>query len=243
LDAGMNDHIPKPINVQDMFSIMSKWITPSKQVAQMKKEFTITTNDLVEIPDLPGIDVAAGLSTCQGNSKLYKRLLIKFRESETDFANRFNMARNGDDTEATIRIAHTLKGMSGNIGAKKVQETAEKLEFACEEKKPKKEIDQLLKNVTFSLSEVLKGLIKLKKRDATEVLSDETLDQERFKALLIQLRELLEDDDTDSIETLETLKELPGIGIHKQILKQISKALEAYDFELASEELEKLETS
>ncbi|MGL1933350.1 MAG: response regulator, partial [Desulfotalea sp.] len=30
IKAGMNDHIAKPINVEDMFQTMAKWITPSE---------------------------------------------------------------------------------------------------------------------------------------------------------------------------------------------------------------------
>ena len=68
-----------------------------------------------------------------------------------------------------------------------------------------------------------------------------TLDQDKFYGLLNQLRELLEDDDTDSPEIVEALEELPGIDVHRDALKRLSKAINEYDFEQALEELDKLE--
>ena len=89
---------------------------------------------------------------------------------------------------------------------------------------------------------MLAGLERITETAASSVKSVETLNQEKYQSLLLQLRTLLEDDDTDSSEIIETLEELPGIAVYRSKLKRLSKAVDAYDFEMALEELDKLQT-
>ncbi len=78
LEAGMNDHIAKPINVRDMFTTMAKWITSSNKVPEpLQPAVLVDAIDEKPLPDLPGIDIARGLATTDGNHKLYRRLLNK----------------------------------------------------------------------------------------------------------------------------------------------------------------------
>jgi signal transduction histidine kinase/CheY-like chemotaxis protein len=241
LDAGMNDHIAKPINVLEMFAIMAKWITPSEPVEESAASHRSVSNGSIEIPELPGIDIAAGLTTCQGNRKLYQKLLIKFRHGEADFIEQFREAQQSGDPQAATRCAHTLKGVAGNIAAAELHKAAEALEFACNENKPADEIERLIESVSLALSPVLAGLERITETPVSSVKSVETLDQEKYQSLLLQLRALLEDDDTDSSEIIETLEELPGIEIYLSELKRLSKAVDEYDFEVALEELGQLE--
>ena len=195
----------------------------------------------VEIPQLPGIDIAAGLATCQGNRKLYHKLLIKFFHGEADFTAEIRQAQQSDDPQAAIRCAHTLKGVAGNVAAADVQKAAEALEFACKENKGGDEIDRLMESVSQALSPVMVGLETLTETAGSSEKSVETLNPEKFQSLLMQLRELLEQDDTDSSEIIESLEKLPGIELYLSELKRLSKAVGEYDFEMALEELDKLE--
>ncbi len=241
LDAGMNDHIAKPINVREMFTIMAKWITPSEPLRESAGSHQSVNSETIEIPQLPGIDIAAGLATCQGNRKLYQKLLIKFLHAEADFVEQFREAQQSEDPQAATRCAHTLKGVAGNIAAAEVQKAAEALEFACKENKPADKIERLIENVTLTLSPVLEGLETIPATAASSKKPVETLNPEKFQSLLLQLRELLEDDDTDSSDIIETLEDLPGIEFYLSEIKRLSKAVDEYDFEMALEELDKLE--
>jgi len=61
------------------------------------------------------------------------RLLRKFRDSQKDFKGTFRSAQQDEDPQAATRVAHTLKGVSGTLGAVGVQKAAQKLEMACRE--------------------------------------------------------------------------------------------------------------
>jgi CheY-like chemotaxis protein len=241
--AGMNDHIAKPINVEEMFSIMARWITPSEPQAETlppENDKVATEQENIEFPELPGINIAAGLTTTQNNHKLYRKLLLKFRSSEADFVEQFRQAVTDNDMESARRYAHTLKGVAGNIGAEDVQQTAAALESACLENTVPEEINILLDNVAAALSPMLAGLSALE-QSATPTQS-RTVDPEKRKALLGQLRELLEDDDTDATEVIEKLEGMVGTGDHTSVLQQLATAIGEYDFDQALAELETLES-
>ncbi|MBW1749631.1 MAG: response regulator, partial [Deltaproteobacteria bacterium] len=243
LAAGMNDHIAKPINVQEMFTIMARWITPSEPLEEavfFEADEVADEEKIQEFLKLPGINVAAGLATTQNNHKLYRKLLLKFRNSEADFVDKFRKALTDKDMEAAIRYAHTLKGVAGNVGAEDVQQAAADLESACNENTAPDEIEQLLKNVAAALSPMLAGLSLLEQPGTPTPAR--TVDPEKRNALLVQLRALLEDDDTDATEVIEELEELAGTEAHKNVLQQLATAIGEYDFDQALAELDTLES-
>jgi len=228
-----------------MFTIMAKWITPSEPADTLSMPIGNMNSDVLELPDLPGVDTVAGLATCQGNSRLYKKLLLKFRDGYTDFSEQFIQAQSSDDIEGATRCAHTLKGVAGNIAAKRVQQAAETLELACKEHVSLKEIELLKDKVVQVLSIVLDGLNYFNElvqdvETAPEVQVND-LDKEKFQSLTFELRELLEDDDTDAIQVIEQLEELPGVGIYRSELKNLSKSVNKYEFEEALEILDDFE--
>jgi len=241
MDAGMNDHIAKPINVQNMFNTMANWIVPSNPDRVIESDI-IETYAEGEFPVLPGIDTSRGLATCQGNQKLYRKLLSKFQDSMRDFKEQFQLAQDSKDSEAPARCVHSLKGVAGNIGATELYKAAQDLELACKQEQAEEHIKQLLQVVSTSLSELLDSLKTLELTDlSTETEQDEQLDTEKLKTLLLQLRELLEDDDADAADVVEEIEALPGISSHKLVLKRLLKAIDEYDFELALEELDSID--
>lgn len=78
LAAGMNDHIARPVNVNQMFITMAKWIKPGNKEAENKAcfEAELGVNDATCFPDLPGIDFQLGIKITNNNAKLYRRLLL-----------------------------------------------------------------------------------------------------------------------------------------------------------------------
>jgi CheY-like chemotaxis protein len=240
LAAGMNDHIAKPINVQEMFTIMARWIIP----AEPMEETVIADPEEVAVeqilPELPGVNTAAGLATTQNNHKLYRKLLLKFRSSEADFVDTFRKALTDKDMEAAQRYAHTLKGVAGNIGAEDVQQTAALLETACKDNTVPNEIEQLLENVEAALAPMLAGLSALEQPETPTPAR--TVDPEKRDALLSRLRALLEDDDTDAGEVIEELEPLAGTENQASVLQQLASAMGEYDFDQALTELDTLES-
>jgi HPt (histidine-containing phosphotransfer) domain-containing protein len=152
----------KPVNINEMFKTMAKWIPPSHSMKD--KPSHATSSAAAELPEeianLPGIDTPSGLRIVQGNVKLYKKLLVIFHNSYGDFAAEYRAAQAQDeDPQATLRAAHSLKSAAGNIGALAVQEKARQLEFAC--KDASNNVDELVAAVISELQTVIEGLHSL----------------------------------------------------------------------------------
>ncbi|TRZ95797.1 MAG: sensor histidine kinase, partial [Rhodocyclaceae bacterium] len=259
IEAGMWDHIAKPLNVGDMFNTIAKWIKPGGQkvgaggtadvekiapaaVAEKTAAAPTPPKPVAGLPNLPGIDIKAGMATTMNNEKLFTRMLIKFRDSQGNFADLFAAAQKDADPVAPARAAHTLKGTAGNIGAKGVQAAAGELEHACNEKAPKKEIAKLLKKALAELAPVIEGLQRVGADDtaarASPPKSAGVPDAELARAL-DKLKGLLEDSDSEAGDLLnDLLDKLAGTPM-AGVLKPVAAAIDAFDFDAALEKLAK----
>lgn len=168
LAAGMSDHIGKPINVHQMFETMAKWIKASAHVPDKPGKAPVATRNPSDAQDewlrqLPGLDVHAGLHVVQGNVALYRRLLVRIYEGYQDFEQQFREVLAAREMEKATRLAHSLKGVAGNVGARGVQRAAQALEFACRDGDDP--VDQLLIDLLSELQPLLDGVAALNSRD------------------------------------------------------------------------------
>jgi len=147
LQAGMNDHIAKPIRVDDLFATLARWVRPAAQAPSGSG-----------LAELPGIDVRAGLSAVMDDEALYRRLLGMFRDREADFADRFRQACEAGDTSAATRHAHDLKSVAGSLGMPALQRAAAALEAACEHGGGEATIATLVESVMRLLEPMLRAL-------------------------------------------------------------------------------------
>lgn len=156
------------------------------------------------MPRLHGIDIEAGLEVTQNNVKLYRKLLLKFLDKQTNFAGTFGDAWRNNDLRAAEIAAHTLKGVAGNLGITQVRHAAEALELAV--KKNAGNVDDLLNDVVAVLKPVLAGLKKLKKDSVVETSDPEdTIPLNQVEPLLADLEACLSENDTRSSAVAEKL--------------------------------------
>jgi CheY-like chemotaxis protein len=239
IEAGMNDHISKPLDVNQMFATLARWIAPKGGAVAPSAGSAPSSGDV--LPDLPGIDKAAGLATTMGNAKLYRRLLIKFRDSQTNFAEMFSSAQTDADRTAATRCAHTLKGTAGNIGAKSVQAAAAALERACNENAPAASIQALLDQTLAALSPVISGLASLGSGETASAGPAVALNMAKVQPLLDRLAAQLADADAEASDTVEQLQALTQ-GTHlARGLQKVAAAISDYDFDAALEQLKAIE--
>ncbi len=240
IEAGMWDHIAKPLNVGEMFATIAKWIKPAQSAVLPAPTFeqAPVTKPVGGLPELPGIDTKAGMATCTNKESLYTRMLIKFRDSQGKFAELFVAAKTDPDPEATTRAAHTLKGTAGNIGAKGLQAAAAELEHACKEHAPAEEIEALLQKALAELAVVMPGLLNVGAgQTATVVSQAPALPEAELKAYFDKLKSLLEDSDSEAGDVLnELMEKLEGSSLAKQ-LKPLANAIEGFDFDTALDQL------
>lgn len=130
--AGMNDHITKPIDPDAMFSTLLRWLPGRDAPAAVAGPAPAPAGDQPLLV-IPGIDTASGLRRVAGNHGLYRKLLDKYVEGQADAPAALRAALAAGDRGTAERIAHTAKGVSGNIGAEAPQQAAAALEQAIRE--------------------------------------------------------------------------------------------------------------
>ena len=248
LAAGMNDHIPKPLNAEDMFRTLTQWIKPASQVAPELRETPPLVKSGPAIPEqpalsplpdrLPGIDLRAGLQTTEGNQPLYLKLLRRFSEGQRYFEQNFREALRAGEQDTATRQAHTLKGVAGTIGAKKLQEAARQLEAQSLAKAHPGELESSLRHVLETLGIVLDGLASLNTGPEARTNGCGDLSGSLLRAQLEQLSQLLEEGDGEALTLLESLAESLSGEQRKSLLGSLESLVAAFDFDAAAREVQ-----
>jgi signal transduction histidine kinase/CheY-like chemotaxis protein/HPt (histidine-containing phosphotransfer) domain-containing protein/HAMP domain-containing protein len=160
--AGMNDHIAKPINVEQMFNVLARWVRPRASSATAapapSRAQPAAPVQADALDALPGIDSRAALDALMNNERVYRRLLASFAATQADFAWRFREARQAGDVAASQRMAHDLKGLAASAGAQALSRGAAALEAACLRGASAAEIETLVDTVARELAPVIAGL-------------------------------------------------------------------------------------
>ena len=235
LEAGMNDHILKPIRVPDLLRSLSKWISPAGSEATPTTPSPPPSSD-TPLPALQLIDTRAGLELALNNQHLYFRLVDKFLKTldrfEIDFRQAWEEGRQPD----CLRLAHSLKSTAAIIAVPTLQSRAATLETACRAglgQACQAAFEELL--ATFvPLSKELNLLLQSRVDPKTAPL---VYDNSEIPHLLDNLRPLLEQADTSALDYLPHLEQWASCVDQKPqpnpARRQLIKALSAHDYHQA----------
>ncbi|MBF0264730.1 MAG: response regulator [Gammaproteobacteria bacterium] len=209
LNAGMNDHIGKPINLLEMFKTMSKWITPEFPINDFTPEQIHPENEdeQSDLEQLKGIDIVSGIARNQGNIGSYRKLLNLFRGGQKDFKKQFLDCQNKHNREAAGRLIHTLKGVSATIGAKELSESTRRLEQMFHDQDKPNQLDAQLDTVDLMLKVIIEQLDDyFIQYEAKQESKEQAIDQEQLIKMLTELFALLEENNTDAVDLVEQLR-------------------------------------
>lgn len=179
---------------------------------------------------IPGLDLTGGLAMVRGKLPLYRRLLALFVDHHGDEVERLRARLQAGDLVEIQRLAHTLKGSAGHLGATRVQTAADELQAAIRHGAGRDDIDHCFKAVAAELSPLLDGV-----RAALVVEghpASVTTDSTRLAAVLGHMELLLESGNI-TINALAHAEEpllRAGFGLTGDtLLRQIA----AFDYEAA----------
>jgi two-component system sensor histidine kinase/response regulator len=248
LQAGMNGHVAKPIDPDQLFSTLQKWIKPSEkrvQVQQPKIPVEQPETDKAapaedELPEsLSGFDLTDGLKRLQGNKKLYRKLLVSFATDYNTVANEIRQALDAVDFDQAHSLVHNLKGLAGNLAATDLQAAAvnlEKLVRKVEENAPPvKELNLRFSELENALNDALESAQSLgvSAEDKIGKLSAEELvgiPSELSQGIAKRIRDAAEMGDVTALNAIaEEIKD--QLDSCLPLSKQIVKMAEDFDLD------------
>jgi two-component system, sensor histidine kinase and response regulator len=169
LAAGMNDHVAKPIDPARLFETVRRYYSPADVAARaaVSKQTDLRAAD--DLPSIADLDTKDGLSRVLGNRTLYMKLLRQFVDQQSSAVEQIDGALTSGDTELAARLAHTLKGVAGNIGAGRVQSAAGALEKSIRDAPAGPNIDSARQQLASSLDPLIAELRSLLDRIDSEL--------------------------------------------------------------------------
>jgi two-component system sensor histidine kinase/response regulator len=243
LQAGMNDHVTKPIDPQELICVLARWIIPSvREISEDRcSRLTSAGNEKDILPaELPGISISAGLSRVGGNRQLYVKLLFKFREGQEDAAPEIKGALQSGNMETAGRLVHRVKGVAGNLGMEGLYRAAAELEKAVKE--GREDLEHPMAGFGSHLKIVLDGIKALEQslvaQKEPEPSTGGLIDKEAVKLLLQEMARLLESDLTEVLNRLEALKQHLTHSSAYEEFKRLEKQLESFDTDSAAKSIE-----
>jgi two-component system, sensor histidine kinase and response regulator len=195
-----------------------------------------------ELPVIPGLDTAIGLKRAMGKKTFYLDMLRMYVDNQGEIPAQIRKSLADGDYETAQRLAHTAKGVSGNIGATEVQELAARVEKSFRERDSCEMIEQLISELAAGHGKLIGGLKEMLRslnagaEENAEVLQ---VDRERAVAACKKLEQLLANADGEATDFLNEERDLFRGFLGSDPFQMLKKAIDDYDFEQAMEVLKK----
>ena len=233
LTTGMNDHIPKPIDVAMLYTTLARWLGKPQP----------TGGAATEIAKPAGTDSAAAVARLGGNRPLYERLFKRFRENQQDVIERLRHARQQGDVAALILDAHTLRGLAGNIGADLVASRAGQLEESLKsgQAPDSGQIDAMIEALAATLQPILAPAGN--PDVAPQNSSPAGADNETGQKALHHLQYLLDNDDATAARYFDEISGWLAGQNEPALTEQLARQIARYEYDEALVTLQQLFSS
>jgi PAS domain S-box-containing protein len=245
LEAGMNDHVSKPIEPDVLFATLIRWVKPEHSQNGATEVNAVAPTHKLVFPEIDGVDVVNGLKRVAGNRRLYSDLLARFAAKRQEVHSQISSAVEAGDRILTERIVHTVKGVAGNIGLNQVCSCAERLERERAFREEFPDIAKALEEFTAVLNSQV-DFIQQALHDSVLDLPEKeeqkasNFDRRKASAAILHLKALLESGDGDAAEAFVTLEEALAGTCDKSRLSALGAAMSEFNYDVSLFKLDEI---
>ena len=211
--AGMNDHIPKPVDFQVLTTVLCKWLNPQNNTQVTPVFRDPDTTPELNLPGVLQFSEQELLARFQGDRELVVRLLRSFVQQYE----RGVPEPSDDDPNRLRTFLHTLKGSAATLGMHELAQLATEAERDCQDCQP--DTGPLREALASTLADIRPWL------DSQEAVTDEVPDTvpdtDDIHDELLELQELISRSRLPSqrhIDTLQNYSHHPKLGDRFQTL-------------------------
>jgi signal transduction histidine kinase/CheY-like chemotaxis protein len=135
LESGLNDYVSKPVDVTNLANVLLRWVHPEPANPDLTADGSLpapaSQSDPSDLPaSLDSIDMSAALARLGNNIFLYRKLLLLFHADHSGDVQAIRAALQAEDLDLAQRLAHSLKGLAGTLGADDLRAASKELEMA-----------------------------------------------------------------------------------------------------------------
>ena len=211
-EAGMNDHVIKPLDIQQLISALTRCVPGTEVKSQAVERLAERRGDpvLEEVVDTQDV-----LRRLHGDEEALHRLLRSFRARYSEIGQDLDGLMRSGSREAWNELAHEVKGAAANISASAIRDAAERLERASDGDS----VAQAVAELTAEMKKFFRHTAFL----ATPPSGQEKVSSKVEEVVLESLLESLENNDLEALTMLDRLGEQPDLNLVGATLDELKE--------------------
>ncbi len=244
--SGMNEHINKPVDIEQIRSVIKRFVTKKSASIDAKKELTKLNEKQIEIVNkikeikADGVDIEKGLQKINYNIEMYKELLKTFskqlKESYYDLENLHKQR----EFDKMGEIIHEVKGVSGNLCIDSIFELFIRLSKSVKDK-DYSETAKLIYEFNSNLALYLQTLTLIREQLPDDFKKVVVPEDKKVGEILYKLKSSLRLNSFEAEHELDYLKVILSDTYYKNEVAKIKENIDMLNFDVALELVELLE--
>ncbi len=232
-EAGMNDHVAKPIDPVVLMATLDRWLKLPVPITQPTPTMMAKADDGTLPDSLPPFDIASALVRVNGKAALLRKLIVTFGDTYANVAHHLRIQIAGGFLADARLQAHSLKGVAGSLGLADVEPIAAEIERMLANDRiasARAAIDQLEQAIAPAIA-AARGQKVAPVTD--QPLSYLPVDEEEARAARDALHDLLRCRSLRARSSFQLFADALGISEQMRTTHPVHEALEKLDYDTA----------
>ncbi|MBL7216678.1 MAG: response regulator, partial [Desulfobacteraceae bacterium] len=235
LEMGMDAIVAKPVDFAILFRTIEAVVPEGVGEAVLEDAVDVCATSGLELPPLDGIDIKKGIRTWH-NPEAYAKALLRFSNDYANTAADLTLLIDEGDIDSAYRIAHTLKGVAGNLSVTEVADAAIHIDAALREKRID-DVKEQISTLAAALDTAIVSIGRLEMVQDDEEMPKKEMDVAHLKELFVKMMAAFDEYSPNALEPF--LPELKAYLSQDQ-LSPIVNHMERFDFDGAKQEMVKI---